>query len=75
MTDEEMEKFCAEILSAARKLSIFVREQKSESGAFYYEFLDPETRVKIKGAVNSNRKIAMTNACHTLVKYFDAKAA
>lgn len=75
MSDEEMEKFCAEILSAARKLGIFVREQRSESGAYYYEFMDPQTRVKIKGAANPNRKIALTNSCQTLVKYLDMKAA
>ncbi len=74
MTDEEMQKFCAEIMSGARKLGIVIREQKTDSGAFYYEFLDPDTRVKIKGATNSNKKIALTGACQTLVKYFDSKS-
>ena len=75
MTDDEMQKFCAEIMSGARRLGIVVREQTSESGSFYYEFFDTDTRVKIKGAVNSNKKIALTAACQTLVKYFDIKAA
>ncbi len=75
MTDEEMERFCGEIMSAARKLGIPIREQRSESGSFYYEFFDNDTRVKIKGSANQNRKIALTAACQTLVKYFDAKAA
>lgn len=70
-----MESFCAEIMSGARKLGFVVREQTSESGAFYYEFFDKDTRVKIKGAVNTNKKIALTAACQTLVKYFDVKAS
>lgn len=74
MSDEEMEKFCAEILSAARKLGIPVREQTTESGSFYYEFLDTAVSTKIKGAANSNKKIALTAACQTLVKYLDVNA-
>ena len=68
-----MEKFCAEIMSCARKLGFFVREQEV-NGSSFFEFVDPDTKVIIKGQPNSNKKVALTAACQTLVKYFDIKA-
>ncbi len=75
MSDDEMESFCAQIMSGARRIGFKVKEQTSESGSFFYEFLDMDTKVRIKGASNPNKKIALTSACQTLVKYFDTKAA
>lgn len=75
MTEDEMLKFCGEITSASRKLGIGLRESKTESGSFFYEFRDSQTKVVIRGVENRDRKIALTNACQTLVKYLDAKAA
>lgn len=73
MTEEEMRSFCGEITHAARKLGIRLREQRTESGAFFYEFRDGETKVVIKGVEDKDRQIALTNACQTLTKYLDAK--
>lgn len=73
MTDEEMEKFCAEVMSGVRKIGFACREMKGESGP-YFEFIDPATKVVIRGQANSNKKIALTNACQTIVKYLDIKS-
>ncbi len=75
MTEDEMFKFCGEITAAARKLGISLRESKNESGLFFYEFRDTQTKVVIRGIEDANRKIALTNSCNTLVKYLDIKAA
>ncbi len=37
-----------------------------------YEFLDPMTRVVIKGDSNGDTKLALKSACENLVKYLNA---
>lgn len=73
MTDEERLKFCGEITLAARRLGMKLREARTDTRLYFYEFRDPQTKVIIKGAENADRKIALTNACETLTKYLDAK--
>lgn len=75
MSEEEIFQFCGHITKAASRLGLKARENKTEAGLFNYEFADLDTKVRIRGQESDKKHMALYNACITLVKYFDAKAA
>lgn len=64
MSDEH---FCGLVCLGAKRMGMGLRHT-----GVSYEFLDPMTRVVIKGDSNGDTKLALKSACENLVKYLNA---
>lgn len=60
--------YCHEIMSAARRLGISIRESGS-----HFEWLDMATNVLISGPEDNDRQVALFKACQSLANYLSVQ--